>query len=276
MVGLSGSTGFLGGNGQHAAQTTSLRRANVLGVGISAVSMADVLDAMESWIARRERNYVCAATVHSVMECQRDEALRRALNASAITAPDGMPLVWCSRGAGYSNVTRVCGPDLLPAFCERSVVPGYRHFFYGGAPGVPELLAERLSARFHGLQVAGAYSPPFRTLTSEEQTHEIRRLNQAEADVIWIGLGAPKQERWMAEHRDALDVPLLVGVGAAFDFHAGLKRQAPPWMQRHGLEWLFRLREEPRRLWHRYLVYNPAFLIALAGQVTGLRRYRID
>lgn len=167
---------------------------------------------------------------------------------------------------------RVYGPDLMLALCERSLEKGYRHFFYGGAPGVPERLAERLGARFPGLRVVGTFSPPFRPLTLEEDEKVVRMINGASPDILWVGLGAPKQERWMAEHRDRLRVPVMIGVGAAFDFYAGVKRQAPRWMQRAGLEWLFRLCQEPRRLWRRYLLNIPRFLCLVAAQELGIIR----
>jgi len=182
------------------------------------------------------------------MECQRDPELRRIYNASGMTTPDGMPLVWLSRLHGYHHVDRVYGPDLMLALCERSVKRGYRHFFYGGAEGVPEHLAARLQSRFPGLIVAGTYSPPFRPLRPEEDEQIVQLINETSPDIVWVGLGSPKQERWMAEHIDRLTAPVLIGVGAAFDFHTGRKPQAPRWMQRSGLEWLFRLLTEPRRL----------------------------
>jgi N-acetylglucosaminyldiphosphoundecaprenol N-acetyl-beta-D-mannosaminyltransferase len=170
----------------------------------------------------------------------------------------------------------VYGPDLLLACCSRSLASGYRHFFYGGAPGVPERLIERLSARFPGLCVAGGFSPPFRALTSEEDLALVRRINEAQPDIVWVGLSTPKQERWMWEHRGRLKAPVFIGVGAAFDFHAGLKRQAPRWMQRNGLEWVFRLLTEPRRLWRRYLRNNPVFVWLTLLQGLGLRRYEVE
>jgi N-acetylglucosaminyldiphosphoundecaprenol N-acetyl-beta-D-mannosaminyltransferase len=181
--------------------------------------------------------------------------------------------VWLSRLRGFRDVERVYGPDLLLACCDHSRVIGYRHFFYGGGPGVPELLSERLRARFPGLSVAGGFSPPFRELTPDEDAECVHRINAAHPDIVWVGLGTPKQERWMAEHRATLDAAVLIGVGAAFDFHAGLKRQAPRWMQRSGLEWLFRLLAEPRRLWRRYLRNNPLFVWHVLLQSLHLREY---
>jgi N-acetylglucosaminyldiphosphoundecaprenol N-acetyl-beta-D-mannosaminyltransferase len=239
---------------------SELPRVDVLGVGVSAITMDRALGTIDSWIARREQHYVCITGVHGVMESQRDERLREIHNRAGMVTPDGMPLVWLSRLNGVRDVERVYGPDLMAACCDRSQAHGYTHFFYGGGDGVPELLAERLRERFAGLRIVGSYSPPFRPMTPEEDEALVDRINQAAPDIVWVGLSTPKQERWMAEHVGRLRAPVMVGVGAAFDFHAGLKRQAPRWMQRSGLEWLFRLMTEPRRLWRRYLVNNPSFI----------------
>lgn len=251
-------------------------RINILGVGVCPVSRAGALARIERWIATADRQYVCVSGIHGVMECQRDERLRAVHNDAGMVVPDGMPLVWLSRVWGAQEVERVYGPDLLLACCSRSMTAGYRHYFYGGAPGVPDLLIARLQARFPGLVVVGGYSPPFRPLTPDEDTEVIGRINAAGPDIVWVGLSTPKQERWMAEHRDRIRAPVLIGVGAAFDFHAGLKRQAPRWMQRSGLEWLFRLLAEPRRLWRRYLRNNPLFVWNVLLQGLGFRRYTLD
>lgn len=251
-------------------------RVNILGVGISPLTRDQAVATIDGWIAHRERQYVCVSGIHGVMESQRDERLRAIHNAAGMVTPDGMPLVWLSRLKGFPFVERVYGPDLLLACCQRSVTTGYRHFFYGGAAGVPERLIQRLQARFPGLEVVGGYSPPFRALTTAEDAEVVRRINAAEPDVVWVGLSTPKQERWMSEHRDRLAAPVFIGVGAAFDFHAGLKPQAPRWMQRNGLEWLFRLWKEPRRLWRRYLRNNPLFVWHVLLQGLGVRQYRLD
>jgi N-acetylglucosaminyldiphosphoundecaprenol N-acetyl-beta-D-mannosaminyltransferase len=240
-------------------------RVPVLGVSVSAVSMDETLDVFDGWITGDARTYVCVTGVHGVMESRRDERLRQIHNNAGLVTPDGMPLVWWSRAAGCRNVTRVYGPDLLLATCERSLTTGYRHFFYGGNDGVADLLARKLQKKFPGLVVAGTYTPPFRPLTPEEDDAVVARINAAAPEIVWVGLSTPKQEYWMADHIGRIHAPVMVGVGAAFDFHAGLKKQAPVWMQRSGLEWLFRLGSEPRRLWKRYLVNNPAF-VSLALQ----------
>jgi N-acetylglucosaminyldiphosphoundecaprenol N-acetyl-beta-D-mannosaminyltransferase len=251
-------------------------RTNVLGVGVSAIDMADALRAIEAWIANRTPRYVCVTGVHGVMESQRDPDLRRIHNQAGLVTPDGMPLVWLSRLAGHRRVRRVYGPDLMLECCARSVEHGWRHFFYGGDEGVPELLAERLRERFPGLSVVGTYSPPFRPLTEAEDAEIVQRIRDTRPDFVWVGLSTPKQERWMRAHVESLGAPVLLGVGAAFDFHAGLKRQAPRWMQRSGLEWLFRMMTEPRRLWRRYCVNNPLFVGAVLLQALGLRRFELE
>ncbi len=251
-------------------------RTNILSVGISAITMRRALDTIHTWIAQRTPRYVCIFTVHSVMECQRNERLRAIANRSGMTTPDGMPLVWLSRLRGHRDVSRVYGPDLMLALCEESIEKGYRHFFYGGAEGVADELAARLTERYPGLQVAGTYSPPFRSLTEDEDRQVVDLINRSGADIVWVGLGTPKQDFWVADHVGRLEAPVLLAVGAAFDFHSGRKRQAPRWMQRAGLEWLFRLLTEPRRLWYRYLVLNPLFIALVTLQLLGLRRYTLD
>jgi N-acetylglucosaminyldiphosphoundecaprenol N-acetyl-beta-D-mannosaminyltransferase len=246
-----------------------------LGVGVSAINLAQVLGIIDGWIARRQQHYVCITGVHGIMESQRDEGLRRIHNEAGLVTPDGMPLVWLSRLHGQGHVARVYGPDLMLALCEHSLLRGYKHFFYGGGEGVPDLLANNLRRRFPGLWVVGGYSPPFRPLSGAEDERVVAAINEAAPDIVWIGLSTPKQERWMTEHVGQLTAPVLIGVGAAFDFHSGLKKQAPRWMQRSGLEWLYRLATEPKRLWRRYLVNNPLFVLRVLQQALGLRRYRM-
>lgn len=257
-------------------KASSFRKINLLGINLSAISIPTATALIEHFVEKTDLSYITITNVHVIMECQRDPALKRILNRAALVTPDGMPLVWLCRLHGHKEVERVYGPDLLLAACEYGLEQGWRHYFYGGAEGVPELLAERLSARFAGLQVAGAYSPPFRPLTPEEDDAVVARINAAEADILWIGLGAPKQEYWMAAHLGRVSTPVMIGVGAAFDFHAGLKKQAPRWMQRAGLEWLFRLLSEPRRLWKRYLVNNPWFIWLTLLQLLGLKKFDIE
>ena len=235
-------------------------RFEVLGVPVSAIGPQDAVSVIDRWISTRSPHYVCVTGVHGVMECQRDRELQRIHERAGMVTPDGMPLVWLAHLDGRRGVERVYGPDLLLACCQRSLATGARHYFYGGAPGIAERLASRLAARFPGLQVAGTYTPPFGAVTDAEEARIVDDINHARPDIVWVGLSTPKQERWMAAHVGRLHAPVLVGVGAAFDFHAGVKRQAPRWMQRSGLEWSFRLATEPRRLWKRYLVNNPSFI----------------
>ena len=248
-------------------------RVNVLGVGVSAVNIPMALRVIEQWIRDGEQHYVCVTGVHGVMESQRDEHLKRIHNASGLTVPDGMPLVWLSRMAGRAEVERVYGPDLMLALCREAVQKGYTNFLYGGIEGVPERLAPALERRFPGLRIVGTYSPPLRELTEEEDTHVVRMLNEAAPDIVWVGLSTPRQERWMAAHLGRLRASVMIGVGAAFDFHTGRVRQAPRWVQRSGLEWLFRLSQEPGRLWRRYLVNNPRFVYGVFLQWAKLRRF---
>jgi len=255
-----------------AAATPRPPRVDILGVGVDASTMAAALGTIEDWISRGEPRYVCVTGMHGVMECQRDEQLRRIHQGAGLVTTDGMPLVWLCRLKGRRNVERVYGPDLMLALCARSVSRGYRHFLYGATPQVLDTLATRLVARCPGLQVVGTYAPPFRAPTAEEEDAILRQIRAARPDIVWIGLSTPKQERWMADHVARLAGPVLIGVGAAFDFHAGLKRQAPRWMQRNGLEWLFRLLSEPRRLARRYLTNIPLFAWYLLLDAVGLRR----
>ena len=224
--------------------------------------MDHALDEITQWIETRRQHYVCFTGVHGVMESQADAELLVIHNRSGLTTPDGMPMVWAGKWAGLP-IQRVYGPDLMLALCEQAVESGWTSFFYGGAEGVPERLAERLTARFPGLRVAGTYSPPFRPLTPAEDREIVERINGAAPDLVYVGLSTPKQERWMAAHVGRLNAPALLGVGAAFDIHAGTLRQAPRWMQRSGTEWVFRLGVEPRRLWRRYLTNNPRFAVRL-------------
>ena len=249
-----------------------LERVDILGVRVSAVDMPAVTAAIDQWIAMGERRYVCVTTAHGLNESQRDIELRRIHNNADLVTPDGMPLVWISRLLGYKHVARVCGPDLLLAVCQGAEQRGYRQFFYGGTPRIVNMLVSRLLSQYPSLQIAGTYAPPFRPLTPEEDSAAMALINESRADIVWVGLGAPKQERWMADHREWIGVPVMIGVGAAFDFHAGVKRRAPVLLQQCGLEWAFRLACEPRRLWRRYLIGNPKFIWLVLGQLFRMRR----
>lgn len=239
-------------------------RVDVLGTHISALTPLIAVDEISRWVENRVRSYVCVTGVHGVMESVRDARLRRVHNASGLTVPDGMPMVWAGHRAGAHWMRRVYGPDLMLAVLERAAQHGWSSYLYGAGDGVPELLARRLTALVPGLKIAGGYSPPFRPLTAAEDVAVVQRINDSGADLVWVGLSTPKQERWMADHRARLAAPALLGVGAAFDFHAGLKPQAPALLQNHGLEWAYRLAKEPRRMWRRYLRNNPAYLARIA------------
>jgi N-acetylglucosaminyldiphosphoundecaprenol N-acetyl-beta-D-mannosaminyltransferase len=248
---------------------------SVLGVMVAAVQIPEVVARMEEWIARRDGcRYIAVTGMHGVTEAQHDPQFKTILNAAGLLVADGMPLVWIGRRHGFEMRRRVYGPELMETFCEETAKKGYRHFFYGGAPGVAEDLASRFVSRFPGMVVAGTYSPPFRPLTREEDHEILQAIEGAQADIVWVGLSTPKQERWMAEHQDQLNVPVLVGVGAAFDFHTGRIAQAPSWMGDHGLEWMFRLSVEPGRLWRRYLVYGTEFAALVLLELLGVKKAR--
>ena len=246
--------------------------AHVLGVKVSAVDLKLAVGLAERWIASGRRGgYICVTGVHGVMEAQSDTELRRILNDAAINAPDGMPMSWVGWLQGFHSMDRVFGPDLMAALCSVAAVRGFRNFFYGGKPGVAQLLSETLQRRFSGLQVAGTYTPPFGPLTREQEQDVCELVQRSKPDIVWVGLSTPRQERFMAQYADRLQVPLLIGVGAAFDYHTGQIRDCSAWVKRAGLQWAHRLMQDPRRLWRRYLRNNPLFLWKIAGQLLGPR-----
>jgi N-acetylglucosaminyldiphosphoundecaprenol N-acetyl-beta-D-mannosaminyltransferase len=251
----------------------NIQTTNVLGVQVSAINIPVALQTIDEWVQTREPHYVCVTGVHGVMESQLDEKLLRIHNQAGLVTPDGMPLVWISRARGFHSVSRVYGPDLMLAVFSESVKKGYRHFFYGGNEGVAESLKNRFLEKFPGVQIVGTYTPPFKPLSDEENIYIVERIQSCAPDIVWVGLSTPKQEYWMAEFIEDLQVPVLIGVGAAFDFHSGKKKQAPLWMQHSGLEWFFRMVTEPRRLWKRYMVNNPRFVLLYLAQELGLRKY---
>lgn len=234
---------------------------DVLGVTVNATNLDTAVARIGRFVTDDDRQYVCVTGVHGVMESVRDTSLRDVHNGSGLTTTDGMPLVWCARRAGVRSAERVYGPDLMLAVCASAAQHGWSSYLYGGADGVAERLAAQLVLRFPALKIAGTHSPPFRPLLPEEEEDVVTRINSSGADLVWVGLSTPRQERWMQAMRPRLDASVLLGVGAAFDFHAGLLRQAPPWMRQSGLEWAFRLGVEPRRLWRRYLRNNPEFVV---------------
>jgi len=248
-------------------------RVNVLGVGISVLNLRTALAAMADAISRRRKGYLCVTGVHGVMEAQADEGFKKILNGAFLCTPDGMPMVWAGRLRGHREMGRVYGPDLMLDVCAWSETSGARHFFYGGAEGVADLLVRNLKARFPKMPVAGTFTPPFRPLNEAEVLGLQAQIAAARPDILWVGLSTPKQEKFMAEFLPRLEVTLMVGVGAAFDFHSGRVRQAPRWMQRSGLEWFYRLCREPRRLAWRYFRNNPWFVLKSVGQLTGWTQY---
>ena len=245
----------------------------VLGIPLSLVDYEATLDWIDATVAARGRGYVCVSAVHTVMAAAEDEKLRAAVLGADLVVPDGQPLVWALNALGHDLRDRVYGPTLMWKACERAAQSGTRFFLYGGrSPEALAALERRLADAHPGLQLAGSHCPPFRPLSPREEAGVAAAIDASGADVVWVGLGVPKQEKWMAAMRPRLRAPVLVGVGAAFDFHAGLVAQAPPWMQARGLEWAFRLAQEPRRLWPRYVRYNPRFVLGLARQYARHRR----
>ena len=239
------------------------KRFEVLGVRVDAVTPSEVVAAVETAIEAKAKSYVVFSTVSSILSARDDAQVNEVMEGATVVAPDGMPLVWLGRRGG-ADVERVYGPDFMLELFE---VTGsrLRHFFYGGAPGVAEEMAARLRERFPGLVVAGTHCPQVGDGT-QVMGDDVELINASRADVVWVGLGHPKQELWMQRHRAALDAPVLAGVGAAFDFHSGRKKEAPEWVKRSGLQWLHRLASEPRRLWRRYLVGNTRFVSLLAKE----------
>ncbi len=252
------------------------KRVNILGVGVSVLNLQVALQEIAEALRARRKGYICVTGVHGVMEAQNDGAFRAILNRAFLCTPDGMPMVWMGKIHGYAEMRRVYGPDLMLEVCAWGEKNPCRHFFFGGAPEVAERLAQKLQAQFPKMKVAGTFTPPFRPLTPAEETQLAERVHSAKPDILWVGLSTPKQEKFMAEFLPKLDVTLMIGVGAAFDFHSGRIKQAPRWMQRSGLEWLYRLRQEPRRLARRYFKNNPLFLLKILVQMAGLKEFPLD
>jgi N-acetylglucosaminyldiphosphoundecaprenol N-acetyl-beta-D-mannosaminyltransferase len=251
------------------------RWVNILGTKVTAINIQQTIDTINDWINNKDNHYICVIPAHSIMQGYHNLQLREIFKLSGLTTPDGMPIVWLLRLQGYQNVDRVYGPDLMQAVCEHSVNSGWRHYFYGGQPGVAQQLSDKLKTQYPGLQIAGFYSPPFRQLTHDEDEEIIANINSTHPDIVWVGLGSPKQEYWMHDHLGKLDASVMIGVGAAFDFLSGSKRQAPRWIQRSGFEWLFRLANEPLRLWRRYADY-PIFVFLVLLQIFHLKNFDSD
>ncbi|OHE86157.1 MAG: hypothetical protein A3G75_07945 [Verrucomicrobia bacterium RIFCSPLOWO2_12_FULL_64_8] len=248
-------------------------RYNVLGTGVSAINLRQAREIALAALSERRKGYVSTADARVINLAADDPGLRSLLNASLLTTPDGMPLVWLARLRGHREVGRVYGPDLMLELCAATVATGHTHFFYGGGPGVAEALRDRLCARFAGLRVVGTFAPPFGPLDASAEAELRARVAEAKPDLFWVGLAVPERERFMAENLPKLDTTIMLGVGAAFDLLSGRVRQAPHWIQRGGLEWLFRLCLEPRRLAPRYLWHLPRFTLRVIAQICGLRRF---
>jgi N-acetylglucosaminyldiphosphoundecaprenol N-acetyl-beta-D-mannosaminyltransferase len=248
-------------------------RFNVLGVGVNAVNLTSASEQLLIAARSTSPNYVCFCDVNNVSSARRDPQHLAILNHSLLTTPDGMPLVWLGRKAGHKTIGRVYGPDLLLEVCASTVRTELTHYFYGGGPGTAEALSQRLQARFPGLRIAGTECPPYRPLTAAEAEALEKRIHALRPNFFWVGLSTPKQEAFMAEYSSRLSVPVMLGVGAAFDFISGRIAQAPRWVQRSGFEWLWRLCAEPRRLAPRYFKNNPLFVLRIFAQLTGLKKY---
>lgn len=240
---------------------------DVLGVKVSAINLPNAVQIADEAITNRQRGYICVTGVHGVMEAQKDAEFLEILNGAFINTPDGMPMSWVGWANGFREMDRVYGPDFMLDMCALSARRGYRNFLLGGKPGVAQALKSSLEARFPGLNIVGTYTPPFRQLTREEESSLFNYVHDVQPDIIWVGLSTPKQERFMAKYSSRLAVPLMVGVGAAFDIHSGQTHDAPAWMKRSGLQWLHRLVQEPRRLGPRYLQNNPRFLYLVSRQL---------
>jgi N-acetylglucosaminyldiphosphoundecaprenol N-acetyl-beta-D-mannosaminyltransferase len=249
------------------------RRVNILGVGVHATSMDRAVARLESALATGERGYVCVTGVQGVMEAQTDTALKRTINRSLLTIPDGRPTVWVGWLRGFFHMRQVTGPTMMLEICSRSTRKGYTHFFYGGNTGVADELKASLIARYPGLKVVGTYCPPFRALTPQEEADLVRTVAETQPDFFWVGLSTPKQERFMEQYKDQLDAKIMLGVGAAFDMHTGRIKDAPYWMKFTATQWIHRIYQDPKRLWKRYLVNNPKFVFRIALQLLGLVKY---
>lgn len=245
--------------------TPLAQSSTVLGIKIDLIDYARTIASIDHWRRNGEHHYVVIHNSHSSMLCRRDPLMRQATEGAALVLPDGVGIILGVRLLRYEHCGRVTGPTLMLKLCDDGRQAGYRHFFYGGREGVAEEMASNLTQRFSGLTVAGTYAPPFRTLTPEEDAQVVERINGSRPDIVWVGLGAPKQEKWMAAHLGRIEATAMIGVGAAFDFHSGHAKWAPRWVRDLGLEWIWRLAQEPRRMWRRNLD-NPLFLLAVINQ----------
>lgn len=264
-----------GGSAALAPSARAVHRRDVLGVPLAAIDYEGAMDAMDAIIAARERGYLCATPTHGIMVSRDDAEMHAAMTGATLNVPDGMPLVWLMNALGEQLEDRVYGPDLMAHYSDRCAAAGHRVWLYGGRDDAAlAQLEEALRRKHPGIEIVGGHSPPFRPLTAAEEEKLCDQINADRPDVLWVGIGVPKQEKWMARMRERLEVPMMCGVGAAFDFHAGRVPQAPGWMQQRGLEWLYRLAQDPRRLLPRYLYYNPRFVVAAFVQLLRERGRR--
>lgn len=245
---------------------TPRRTGDVIGSAIDVLGWDEALERLLAWSRERTSRVVCICNVHSVVTARQDPAFAAVLRQAELCTPDGAPVAWMLRRLGHADQPRINGPDLMWRYAERAAAAGESIYLYGGTDETLQLLQQSLHAAFPGLRIAGAHSPPFRALTPEEDAAAVDAINASGAGTVWVSLGCPKQELWMQAHRGRVQAVML-GVGAAFDYHAGTIRRAPVWAQRAGLEWLHRLLSEPRRLWRRYLVTNTLFIAAAARQL---------
>ncbi len=260
--------------GGHLASDNPTESALILGMRVDGTDYGAAAERVQVWAGAGLSKYVCIATVNNVMEAHDAAEYKRIMNEADMVTPDGMPLVWGLKLLGHKNATRVYGPDLTPILLAMAEEQNIPVGFYGGSPSALTQLITVVRTRFLALNIGYAFSPPFRPLTAEEDNAVVAAINDSGIKILFIGLNSPKQDYWMAAHKDRIRC-VTIGVGAAFDFIAGTKRQAPRWMMRHGLEWLFRLSTEPRRLWKRYLKHNPRFIILFGVQLLK-RRLALD
>lgn len=239
---------------------------SVIGVPIDSVTWSQALARISAWAAAKQSRYICICNVHSVVNARQDDLFAKVIRDADMATPDGAPVAWLIRRIGGPRQERINGPDLMWHYCAKAAQRNESIYLYGGQQRTLDILQRRLLAHFPGLKIAGAYSPPYRALTSEEDAAVVETINASGAGTVWVSLGCPKQEKWMAEHCGRISA-VMIGVGAAFDYHAGTIQRAPLWMQRNGLEWLHRLCSEPRRLWKRYLVTNALFIYYAGRQL---------
>ena len=252
------------------------RKANILGVAVDVTNYDSAVKKVLSLIKEDEHHYICVASTQDIIIAQRDVKFKRIVNNADLVTADGWPVVWAMELSGMEQRGRVTGPDLMLEVCKESINKRYSHYFFGGAPGVPELLSKKLGQKYPGLIVKGAFSPPFKEIITQESEEILKMLNSSKADILWIGLSTPKQQYWIESNLDKINIPVVFAVGAAFDFHSGRIKRAPVWMQKYGLEWFYRLCQEPKRLWKRYFIFLPKFAFLFAGQLLKLKHYDIE